>query len=287
MKKITLLLALAACLSACKKDVVKPSASAPDGDPDNSTVEIRFTPYQVSPMKQNPVSTICSKLDVYIVDVSTGDTLRFHQDKNSMGANFGSITTTLQTNKTYHLYAMGHNTTDTCTFSNGIFSFPDNKIKATVYADTTFSPSDGLLLSVEMHHIVGMFKMRVADQMPGDVTKFTFEINSAGCKWDAAQMQSADRGIRLHTINGTSQGSDGYVTYNVYVMGDNMEDVLYVDITATARTASDQAVETRHFNQVPIRDGYVTTYTGTFFVTFDMAFSFLVSEWSNGDSFTY
>ncbi len=51
--------------------------------------------------------------------------------------------------------------------------------------------------------------------------------------------------------------------------------------------AGGQAVETREFAQVPIRDGYLTTYTGTFFITFDMGFTFLVDDWGNYGSYTF
>ena len=36
-------------------------------------------------------------------------------------------------------------------------------------------------------------------------------------------MQSTDRVEQLRTITGTSRGNDGYVTYNVFIMGDDAE----------------------------------------------------------------
>ena len=255
--------------------------------PTDGTVTIRFSPYEMAPMSKTTsnVSTVCSRLDVYIIEQGTTDTLRFHQERTAT-ADFGSITTTLQTNRTYKLVAVAHNSTDTCTLSGGIVSFAENKIKQTLYADTTFSPADGLSLNVVMQRIVGMFKMRVTDQIPADVTGFRFTVNQAGCKFNTSTHESTDRGLRLHTINGTSTDANGVAIYNVYIMADNMTDVLYVDIEAEAVNATNDG-EVRQFTGVPIRDGYLTTYTGTFFVSFDMGFTFLVGDWNDGGSFTF
>ena len=281
MKKILMTVAAVALLIGCTKEN---NQTVPQGE---QQVTIKFSPYEMSPMKTtSSVATVCSRLDVYIIEQGTTDTLRFHQDRAINATGFGSLTATLQTNRTYKLVAVAHNTTDTCTFSGGIVSFEEDKIKQTLYADTTFSPADGLSLQVVMQRIVGMFKMRVTDQIPADVTGFRFTVNQAGCKFNTATHESADRGLRLHTINGTSTDANGVAIYNVYIMGDNMTDVLYVDIEAEAVNPTNDG-EVRQFVGVPIRDGYLTTYTGTFFVSFDMGFTFVVGDWNDGGSFTF
>ena len=69
-------------------------------------------------------------------------------------------------------------------------------------------------------------------------------------------------------------------------MADTMTDVLYVDIEAEAVNATNDG-EVRQFIGVPIRDGYLTTYTGTFFVSFDMGFTFSVGDWNEYGSYTF
>ena len=281
MKKILTFAFAALALAACTKEQPQP---APTGE---QQVTIKFSPYEMSPMKtQSGVGTVCSRLDVYIIEQGTTNTLRLHQERTAT-ADFGSATVTLQTNRTYRLVAMAHNTTDTCTFRDGVFSFAENKVKQCMVADTVFSPGDGLSLTVVMQRIVGMFKMRVTDALPSDVTGFRFSVDQAGCKFNMATRQSTDRGIRLHTVNGTSTDANGMAVYNVYVMGDDMTTVKYVDITAEALRSDGTAVETREFAQVPIKDNYVTTYSGTFFVTFGMVFTFEVGDWNDGGSFTF
>ena len=277
MKKVLFLMAAALTLAACTKE--KPLGTT-------ETVAISFTPYQVSPMKAtSSVSTVCSRLDIYIVEQGTTDTLRIHQERTAT-TNFGSATVTLQTNKTYNLIAVAHNSTDTCTLNNGIVSFAGDIIKQTLIADTTFSPGDGLSLNVVMQRIVGMFKMRVTDAIPSDVTGFRITISPSGRKFNIGTMQSTDPAIRTHTISNTSTDNNGVAIYNVYIMADDMTNVKYVDIQAEAINPTNDG-EVRQFSQVPIKNGYITTYSGTFFVTFGMDFTFLVDDWGDNGSFTY
>ena len=277
MRKFLLTLAAVLTLAACNKDIPTISTTA---------VSIHFSPYQVAPMKStSSVSTVCSRLDIYIIEQGTTDTLRIHQERTAT-TDFGNATVTLQTNKTYNLIAVAHNSTDTCTFNGGIVSFSGDILKQTLVSDTTFSPGDGLSLNVVMQRIVGMFKMRVTDSIPTDVTGFQFTISPSGRKFNLATMQSTDPAIRTHTINSTSTDNNGVAVYNVYVMADDMTNVKYVDIEAKALNPTNDG-EVRQFTQVPIKNGYVTTYSGTFFITFGMDFTFVVDDWNDYGSFTY
>lgn len=277
-RHIIYLLAFASlALVACTKE--KPLGTT-------EAVIINFTPYDVAPMKAtSSVSTVCSRLDIYIIEQGTTDTLRIHQARD-INADFGSATVTLQTNKTYNLIAVAHNSTDTCTFNGGIVSFPGDIIKQTLVADTTFCPGDGLSLNVVMQRIVGMFKMRVTDSIPSDITGFQFTISPSGRKFNISTMQGTDPAERIHTINSTSTDNNGVAAYNVYVMADDMTNVKYVDIEAKALNPTNDG-EVRQFTQVPIKNGYVTTYSGTFFITFGMDFTFSVDDWNEYGSFTY
>ena len=291
MKKILLFAAVALALTACTKEPTEQPV-APSGfeSYDSVQMQFKFSPYEVTPMKTtSSVATVCSRLDVYIIEQGTTDTMRFHQDRAINTTGFGSLTATLQTNRSYKLIVMGHNTSDTCTFAGGLIGFEEDKIKQCLYADTVFSPADGLSLNVVMQRIVGMFKLRIADADDefADFDHMLFTISESGRKWNTATHESADRGVRTYSISGHSRGNDGYVTMNLYVMGDDLTTVKYVDITAQSYLTNGTVKETRQFAQVPIRDGYITTYTGTFYVTFGMGFTFEVGDWNEYGSYTF
>ena len=72
MKKILLAIAAVAVLVGCTKDVPN------ENDNQNEkAVTIRFSPYEVTPMKTtSSVATVCSRLDIYIIEQGTTDTMR-------------------------------------------------------------------------------------------------------------------------------------------------------------------------------------------------------------------
>ena len=271
-------MAAAFALVACTKENPQPQGGVEVMD--STTVEFKFSPYQMEPMKaQSAIGTVCSRLDIYIIDTLTSDTLRIHQARDVNGTGFGTATAVLKTNKGYMLVAVAHNSTDTCTFSNGIVSFTGNIVKQSLVADTLFCPGDGLSLSVEMKRFVGMFKLRVADELPAEVTHFQFVVDSAYNKWNVPLAQGVELMRRTSTINGLTRGADGYVTFNVYLIPDNLTATRTVSVTVTALDAQEAVVEQRVFEAVPIKAGYITKYTGTFFITFDMGFTFTVGDW--------
>ena len=75
MKKILLAIAAVALIVGCTKDVPN------ENDNQNEkAVTIRFSPYEMSPMSKttSSVATVCSRLDIYIIEQGTTDTIRFH-----------------------------------------------------------------------------------------------------------------------------------------------------------------------------------------------------------------
>ena len=268
------MLALAVlCMTGCKKD-------------NETRFTLRFTPYQMTTMKANSsVSTACTMLDVYIIDAAESDTIALHQNSTSAD-NFGEMSVTLQTTKTYQLLAIAHNFASPVAINGTVFAMPDEKVKQAMVANVSFTPADSLSLTVVMQRIVGMFKCRIADEIPSTVNHFEFAFN-ANTQWNAASNTGLNASDRINTITGMNRGTDGYVTLNTYIIADNLADTKYLDITATAVDADGAAVETRQFSQVPIKAGFITTYTGNFFITFDMGFSFVVGEWQDLESQTF
>ena len=87
-----------------------------------------------------------------------------------------------------------------------------------------------------------------------------------------------------HNLDRTS-----IVTYN----GTNSTFIVYAivtdaatthDITVTALDENDQEVQTRTFADVPLRNGYKTSYRGTFFIDTPMTMSFTVGDWNEYDT---
>ena len=278
MKKLlTISLIILTFVSCKKEETVIPNHF--DVDENGVMFTMSFSPYQMSPMKNvTNISSVSKRLDVYIVDLESSDTISFHQVKSDN--NYGNITTPLQSNKTYHLYAVAHNiTSGIATLNNGIVAFPGDTIKQILFIDTVFSPANTWNLNLEMYRIVGMFRMRVTDALPSNVAGMRYTVSESGNRWNV-EGYSTNRCVQLRSINSAVPDSDGSTVFNIYIMGDNMDDILDVNIEARAVTSTGENVEVRQFNNVPIKNGYITQYTGTFFVTFSMGVSMTVGDWN-------
>ena len=286
MKKKSCLLIAAALLAlaaSCTKEMehITPMATGETGE-----MTLRFSPYDINPMaKSTAISSICSRIDVYIVDTVTHDTMRFHQQRG-VDQNFGTITPTLKTTKGYRLLAIAHNYTDTVEHHNGIWEMPSEKVKQTMVARVDFSPADSLTLTVPMTRIVGMFKLKVADTIPANVSQFAFNIDSTAYRWHE-DGHGVGKLPRQTIITGLNRGTDGYVTFNIYIIPDDLDTVKYVDIEVQAQDAGGAVIESRAFPSVPIKAGYVSTYTGTFFITFDMDAGFQVGDWGEYGNYNF
>ena len=79
----------------------------------------------------------------------------------------------------------------------------------------------------------------------------------------------------------------GDYVFNIYIMADNMTQTKNLDITVRAIDENEGIIEERSFSDVPIKNGWVTHYTGTFFVTSELTINFTIGDWSNFDDHPY
>ena len=267
----------ATTLAACKKD--KPS--------NTRRMLLCFAPYTVQPMGRGTtdlinLADIVTKLDVYLIDRTVHDTIAIHQDKETAGNNFGIIDLELQTTRTYDLYAIAHKFATAVDFDGERFCFPDNEnFRLSLYAHAEFTPASTTSLTVEMQRIVGMFKLVIPAEKPDAAVKMRFLIDSMGMCFNTAgyteNIQQRTATITSMTPNG------GSITFNAYITADSLDAITDVDIIADALDANDQIVKRRIFTQVPIKDGYITTFTGTFFTDEAMHFTFTADDWNMFD----
>ena len=275
--KTKVILALAAMvLTACSQDESKSAFN--DFPVENETVTITFSPYQMEAMTRSAVSIadVVNHLDVWIYESGT-EVTSIHQ--TTADATFGTVTTTLDKTKTYTLYAVGHRA-DGATLSDGVISFTDDKVTHSMFYSTTFSPATTTSLSCLMTRIVADFRLEITDDIPTSAVKFRFTVSGVYDRWNVTTggTHSLDR---VSTINygGTSS------IFNVYAITTN-EQTLHT-VTVEALDADGNALEpaqVKVFENVPLRNGYKTTYRGTFFTEENMTMTFTVNDWNEYDT---
>ena len=262
---------------------ITPETETPDWDKD--TITISFSPYTITPMESRQATTrattsiasICTHLDVWIEH--EGDVIDIHQ--SSTDANFGTITAVLDKRYTYDIVAVAHKCDGDATLSDGVISFPGDKVTHSMVYQGTVSPASTTSLSAEMTRIVAQFKLETTDAIPDEAKKMRFTISDVYNRWNVST-GATNKLDRTSEVNIGSRRADGTAIFSVYAITTDAETTHTV--TVSALDANDAVLQTRTFTGVTLRNGYKTSYRGQFFTDQDFTSSFVVADWSEYDT---
>ena len=264
-------MALAMMMNGCSAD-----SEQPVDEPTNVT--FTFSPYDIEPMTRTAASIagVVNHLDVWIYE-SGSEVTAVHQTSGDAG--FGSLSVTLNKTKTYTIYAVGHKA-DGATLSDGVISFADDKVTHSMFYTTTFSPATTSSLSCLMTRIVADFRLEITDNIPAECKSLRFTISNVYDRWNVSTggTHSLDR-VSTISYGGTS------AIFNVYAIVTDAQTTH--DITVTALDENGQELQTQTFNDVPLRNGYKTSYRGTFFTDAPTTAAFTVDDWNEYDVVTF
>lgn len=276
-------LELTACSKADPVAQIDTELTAPDYE-DTVTIHFAMPSYTIEPFtRSTSISQSVSRLDIYITDGTT--TSDIHQAQTD--ADFGSISVTLNRTKTYTLVAVAHKCNGNATISDGIITFPDEKVSHSMIYTTTFSPATTTTINAEMTRIVGQFRFEVSDQVPDEVYTMTFNFSQSFTRWNYASAIGSNAIARTATFSNFSRTNEGTVTFNLFVIPTNLTDIYQMDITVTAYKENGDEIESKTFTNVPIKAGYKTTYHGQFFTTKSVTAAFTVADWNAFDTVNF
>lgn len=278
MKKVFLLLAGGALLlCGCSQD------RAEEQIENTKTVTLNFSGFDFDeePMTRADVdvATIATRLDLWLV--SGSEVVEAHQ--SSTDAGFGSVTLSLNTTKTYTVYAVAHKADGAATLTDGVIAFPNEKVTHSFFHSGTFSPSETSEVSCSMNRIVGMFRLDTTDQIPSTCAKMRFDIAQTFTRWNVGGF-GTNNTDRTTEIAVTSTRDDGTAAFSIYIIGSD-EQTNY-SITVTALTSADAVLRERTFT-IPIQNNLRTTATGAFFASPTQTFSFVSADWEVADAITF
>ena len=273
MKKFLFLLAALTASVACNKFQGPSAQLSPEAD-EFHVVTFTFPSYTIEPMTKAvvPIGDLITRLDVFLIDGA--DTTTVSQSKTDNPSDFGTVSFTLNKTKTYTLYAVAHKSNSAAVRQGTKVSFIDDRILDTFAYSNSFCPGDATSLSCVMSRIVGMFKVTFTDALPDDLAKVQFSVSGCGLAYDFASGASTNPGTRVATINNPSSANDGTTTFKIYSIAPNASDAANATIVVSALDANDDVIETKTFENVPIKAGYSAAYRGVFFVTTPVSGSF-------------
>lgn len=270
-----LMLMAAAVVAACSNESSDYSEHS-----ECSEVVLTFSPYQQEAMTRSAVSIadVVNHLDVWLYE-SGSEVTAIHQTTSD--ATFGSVSVTLDKTKTYTLYAVAHKA-DGATLSDGVITFANDKVTHAMYYSTTFSPSTTTSLSCLMQRIVAQFRIETTDAVPAAAKKIQITIDDVFDRWSITA-GGTHQVNRVSTVAITSTANDGTVAINVFAIVTDAQTTHTV--TVTALDENDAEVQSaRVFSDVPLRNGYRTTYRGALFIDTGFAGTFTVeNDWNEYD----
>jgi hypothetical protein len=275
MKKKMLMLMAAAVVAACSNESSDYSEHS-----ECSEVVLTFSPYQQEAMTRSAVSIadMVNHLDVWLYE-SGSEVTAIHQTTSD--ASFGSVSVTLDKTKTYTLYAVAHKA-DGATLSDGVITFANDKVTHAMYYSTTFTPATTTNLSCLMQRIVAQFRIETTDAVPDAAKKIQITIDDVFDRWSITA-GGTHQVNRVSTVAITSTANDGTVAINVFAIVTDTQTTHTV--TVTALDENDAEVQSaRVFSDVPLRNGYRTTYRGALFIDTGFAGTFTVeNDWNEYD----
>lgn len=259
-------------LTACGNGSEQETADADSAQTVN--IILTFSSYDMQPATRAAVGDFATRLDVWLYENGEESTA-VHQQSTQVG--FGTLALTLDKRKTYTIYALAHKSTAEATVNDGVAHWADGKVTQTFYYTSTFSPADGTTLSCVMNRIVGNFRLNILDEIPAATASLRFDVPDAAVKYNIFTGQATGIADRTVSIQWDGAGS----VFSIFLLASDTEQAY--DITVTALDAGGNALQQREFIDVPIRNGYQTTYRGNFFIDTPMSISFTVNEWNTYD----
>lgn len=274
MKFYALAVVAMAALTACTND-----GAGEVMNHETAEVRMTFSPYDVEPMTRAAdadgftraaVADYATRLDVWIYEGGS-EVQDVHQQSTDEG--FASLSVRLEKSKTYTVYAVAHKAGGAATLSNGVVSWPDDKVTHSFFYSQTFSPATTTTLNCLMERIVGNFRLEIADKVPEGVARMTVDVDVSPTRWNVA-------GYGVNAVSRVSSFTPAVgssPTLSVFLLAGSEEEKR--DITVTAYDASDAVAQQRVFTDVPIRAGYRSTYRGAFFTEAVGIMTFTTNDW--------
>ena len=274
MKFYTLAVVAVAMLTACTND-----GAVEVTNDETAEVRMTFAPYEVEPMTRAnsasgltraAVADYVTRLDVWLYEGGT-EVQAVHQQSTDEG--FASMSVRLEKNKTYTVYAVAHKAGGAATLSNGVVSWPDDKVTHSFFYSQSFSPATTTTMNCTMERIVGNFRLEITDKVPEGVARMTVDVGVSPTRWNVAGYGEN----AVSRVSSFTPAVGSSPALSVFLLAGDEEQKR--DITVTAYDATDAVVQQRVFSDVPIRAGYRSTYRGEFFTEADEVMTFTVNDW--------
>ena len=280
MRKLFYLIALTCAMvfTACSSNL-----DVEGTEPQDSVryVTMSFEPqYEITPMTRAAISPTCNKLVVKVVE-ENGASNVYTQSSSDTGFGTMKIGINSTTSKVYSIAYWGNNTVSIA--NDGVTAFENNEIVDAFFATTSgWKLYEKSTVSVSMDRVAAKVQLNFSEtEVPSVLNKMVITITGGTNVINGTEPVQI---INEFTDVSTGRyGTKAYPTLLYIPTG-----VTKVSVKATAYNSSNNVIQERTFDNVPVQANYVTTISGKFFYDGYPEFIFSVdADWNIGETINY
>jgi len=282
MKRLMYLFALFSVLviSSCSSNL---DSSSTEDITEEGYVTFHFEPnYDVKPLTRaaTSISDVCNKLVVKVVDESGSSTL---YTQSSSDANFGTLKIGVNST-TSSVYSLAYWGDNTATISDGgVTTFSNNEIVDAFFATTGgWKLYEKSSVNVALNRVSAKVKLGFTEaEVPAALNKMVITITGGTNVINGTEPVEITK--EFTDISTGKWGTKSYESLLYIPTG-----VTKVSVKATAYNSSNNVIQERTFDNVPVQANYVTTISGKFFYDGYPEFIFSVdADWNIGETINY
>jgi len=203
---------------------------------------------------------ICKRFDIAIYR----DGERVIRDAQQTGdSDFGTLTTELEVGVAYQIVAIAHNCQKAMTTTDISKITADREVSDIFWAYELFTPSADTELSMVLRRIVAKVNFNISEPTPAEVSSMYFYYTGGSSTFNGETGYGSVNSKQNTTISVPETAYSAASTYELFTIP--RSDSEQLSLVVKAFTADESIYKSGEYDDVPIRQNYITEYTGNFF----------------------
>lgn len=232
---------------------------------------LKLSPFEKGNFDVNPssraivgINEVCSRISFAIFDSNGKKVASANQDSKT-GNGFGTFNADLN-DGVYDLVIVAHSTGGNATIAKpDSIRFTDNKVSDTFSYYERITLDGNLTKEIVIRRCVAMFRLQLTEKIPESVKFMKFYYTGGSSALDAKTgfgcINSRQTEIREVPESAYTSKDNSFEIYTIPHSTDGELKITVSGLAADGKSELDQIV----FENVPISQGQITTYTGTIF----------------------
>lgn len=236
---------------------------------------IKLSPFEKSGFDVNPssraivgIDEVCTIINFAVFD-SNGKKVASDNQASSSRSDFGTFNADLNDGE-YNIVIVAHSTAGNATISKpDSIRFTDNKLSDTFSYYEHISLKGNLTKEICMKRCVAMFRLQLTERIPQNIKflKFYYTGGSSTLNATTGFGKVNSRQTEIREVPEEAYTSKNNI-FEVYTIPHSTDDELKMTISGLAEDGKSE-LDQRVFENVPVTQGQITTFSGNIFNTGD------------------